>query len=131
LGNENVKLLKQVQDHETRISALEKLFESKPGISKKKISVKEFILEKKPNSDTQKTLIIGFYLENYQEMENFNVGDLKSGFNEAKEKFPSNINREIANNISRGYLMKAKEKNGMKAWTLTNSGERFVEEGSH
>jgi len=63
-------------------------------------------------------------------MSSFNVKDLERGFREAKEKAPANINYNVIQNIKSGYMAEAKErKDKLKAWYLTNSGERFVENG--
>jgi hypothetical protein len=83
---------KALENHEKRITTLEGLFKSDSEKIKKQISIKEFILSKKPIDDVQKTLVIGYYLEKYRNIENFNAKDLENGFREAKEKVPDNIN---------------------------------------
>jgi len=124
------EIKKILDNHEKRIQKLEKLLESKPIQTKKQISVKEFILTKKPKNDVEKTLVIGYYLENFRSMSSFNAKDLEDGFREAKEKVPANINYKVIKNIEKGFMMEAKEKKDkLKAWTLTSTGERFVENG--
>jgi len=117
-----------LDDHERRIKALEG--SPKPDTKKtmKQISIKEFLLTKEPKDDIQKTLVIGYYLEKYENLNCFNVKDLENGFREAKEKIPENINDKVNQNIKNGYMMGSKEKkDNFKAWNLTNSGERFVD----
>ena len=95
----------------------------------KKLSIKEFLLTKKPTDDVQRTLVIGYYLEHFESMDRFNARDLADGFRSAKEPPPTNINDKVNLNIRKGYMMEAKEKKDkFKAWVLTNSGEKFVEE---
>jgi len=126
--DENVRRI--LENHEERIAKLERLFQVKPEIVKKKISLKEFLLSKNPKDDVQKTLAIGYYLEKYDGLTSFNTKDLKEGFRVAKEKIPKNINYKVIRIIQQGYMMEAKEKkDNLKAWNLTNSGERFVENG--
>ena len=121
---------KILEDHKRRIQRLEKLFESEPIKTKKQISMKDFILSKKPKNDVEKTLVIGYYLENFRDMSSFNAKDLEDGFREAKEKVPTNINYKVIKNIEKGFMMEAKEKkDNLKAWVLTSTGERFVENG--
>lgn len=118
----------KLDNYEKRISALERLSAIKSGGTKKKISVKEFILAKKPKNDNQKTLAIGYYLENCENLSSLNRKDLEEGFRSAKEGVPANINDRVNQNIKKGYMMKTKEKkNNLQAWTLTNSGTRYVE----
>ena len=131
LGEDLLKeVMTKLEDHERRITLLEVM----PGKTKKggkKLSVKEFIIEKKPSDDVQKTLVIGYYLEHFEGMDKFNVRDLTEEFGLAREQLPTNINDKVNVNIAKGHLMAAKEKkNKLKAWYLTNTGEKIVEEGS-
>lgn len=123
-------IMTKLGDHERRISVLEGAPAKKIQAEGKKLSVKEFLLAKKPTDDVQRTLVIGYYLEHFESMDSFNIRDLASGFRSAKEPPPININDKVNSNIDKEYMMKAKEKKDkLKAWVLTNSGEKFVEEG--
>lgn len=125
---EILRVEKKLEEHDKRLSKLESLFQARPEVAKKEISVREFILSKKPENDVQRTLTIGYYLEKYEGLLSFNVKDLESGFRDAKEKVPKNINLCVIANISKGHMMEAKErKDNLKAWVLTNSGEKYVE----
>lgn len=130
MGKEEIAdIIKKLEDHERRISALEEM-PQKTISEGKKLSVKEFILEKKPSDDVQRTLVIGYYLEHFEGMDKFNVKDLTEGFRLAREPLPANINDKVNLNIAKGCLMAAKEKKDkFKAWCLTNRGEKFVENG--
>ena len=123
-------IMTKLEDHETRISALEGMPAKKPQAEGKKLSIKEFLLTKKPRDGVQQTLVIGYYLEHLEGMNSFNKKDLAEGFRSAKEPLPTNINDKVNSNISNGHMMEAKEKKDkLMAWVLTNSGEKFVEEG--
>lgn len=127
---EITEVIKKLKEHEKRISKLESLFHVKPEAIKKEISVKEFILSKSPKGDVQKTLTIGYYLEKHEGLSSFNKSDLESGFGNAKEMPPENINDKVNQNIKKGLMMEAKgKKDNFTAWTLTNSGEKYVENG--
>jgi len=127
-SEELAEIKKILEQHEKRISDLERLFRSKPIESKEELSIKEFFLQKQPKSNADKTLVIGYYLERYRGVSPFNIKDLESGFREAKETPPKNINLAVIKNIRKGYMMEEKEKkDNLKAWTLTIKGERFVE----
>ena len=124
------EIMTKLEDHESRISALEGAPAKKTQVEGKKLSIKEFLLTKKPANDVQKTLVIGYYLEHFEGMNEFNVKDLAEGFRSAKEPAPANINDKVNSNIRKGYMMEEKErKDKLTAWVLTNSGEKFVEEG--
>ena len=123
-------IMTKLEDHESRISALEGAPGKKTLVAGKKLSIKEFLLTKKPANDVQKTLVIGYYLEHFEGMNEFNVKDLAEGFRSAKEPAPANINDKVNSNIQKGCMMEEKEKKDkLTAWVLTNSGEEFVEEG--
>jgi hypothetical protein len=130
-GEDTIKeIMRKLEDHESRISTLEGRQDKKTHIESKKLSMKEFLLTKKPANDVQKTLVIGYYLENIEGMNQFNVKDLTEGFRSAKEPPPLNINDKVNSNIQKGYMMEEKEKKDkLTAWVLTNSGEKFVEGG--
>ncbi len=120
----------KLENHEKRIQKLESLLEKNVPKIEKKDSIKEFIISKNPKDYVQKTLVIGYYLEKYLNMDYFNSNDILKGFKDAKEKAPSKkkIYDKISPNIKKGYLMEAGElKGNKKAWMLTNSGERYVE----
>lgn len=129
MENEEIERIKKtLEDHEKRIAKLENLLVSRPATVEKKLSIKEFILSKNPTNDIQKTLAIGYYLEKYEGLPSFNVKDLEKGFHDAKESAPENINYKVIVNSQKGYMMESDEKkDGLKAWNLTNSGEKFVE----
>ena len=129
-NEETAQIRKKLEEHENRIIRLENLFQSKPEAVKKELSIKEFILLKKPNSDVQKTLAIGYYLEKLQGFSSFTVQDLENSFRRAKEQVPQNIQDKIQKNVRKGHMDEATEKkDNKKAYILTSSGERAVENG--
>jgi hypothetical protein len=130
MGKELNEIKDLLEEHEKRIQRLESLFKESPSRTKKQDSIKEFIISKKPKNDVQKTLIIGYYLENYLDMGFFNKNDLLKAFSEAKEKAPpkDKIYDKIDANVGKGFMMVSPEKkDNKKAWVLTNTGEKFVE----
>ncbi|MFX0210116.1 MAG: hypothetical protein ACFFDT_29310 [Candidatus Hodarchaeota archaeon] len=128
MSEEVGKIEKKLEEHEERISRLERLFQTKLEVIKKKTSIKEFILQKRPKGDVQKALVIGYYLEKYQDFSGFSAKDVEQGFRDAREKIPANVGDKIRKNIAKGPMMEAEEeKDEMKAYFLTSSGERFVE----
>ncbi len=129
-SEEIVEIKKKLEEHEKRISKLESSSQAEPEAVKKKISIKEFMISKKPNNDVQKTLTVGYYLEKCENFSSFNTKDLKKNFRAAKEKVPKNTADKVQLNIKKGHMMEAEEKkDNPKAWVLTNSGEKYVENG--
>ncbi len=98
--------------------------------SRKPISIKEFIISKAPSNGILMTLTVGYFLENHGNVSPFTAADLEAGFRSAREAVPPNVNDKANNCVKRGYFMEAKEKkDNLKAWVLTSTGERLVEEG--
>jgi hypothetical protein len=71
--------------------------------------------------------VIGYFLEKFEGLGQFNVNDVEDGFKEAREPAPRNLNEMVNKNIGKGFMMESGEKDGLKAWNLTNSGEAYVE----
>jgi hypothetical protein len=87
------------------------------------------LLGKSIKSETQKVLALGYFLER-EGLTSFNVSDLEAAFRASREKIPGNMNDNVNKNITRGFMMEAEEKkDSKKAWHLTSTGERFVENG--
>lgn len=118
----------KLKELEKRIADLENNTSVKPIGTTKKISVREFLMEGKPKGDVQKTLAIGYYLETVNNFPCFNLKDIRACFKKAKEVVPSNINYKIIKNIEKGLIVECDDKKeGIKAWTLTQSGINSVE----
>lgn len=131
------KFQEQLSALEERIKKLEdavfsKTVEDSAPIKKKKSSAKEFLMTKELKSETQKVLALGYFLEYMEGMESFNVTDLEAVFRSAKERRPKNMNDAVNKNIKRGFLMEAAgKKESKKAWCLTSTGEKHLEDELH
>lgn len=118
-----------LDQHEKRISSLESACASKPTTLQKGVSVKEFILKKQPPNDVEKTLVVAYYLEHQKGVSPLNLSDLEALFKKAKEPVPENLNDKLNKNIAKGYVEEAEnKKDGKKAWVLTETGVRHVED---
>lgn len=128
-GEDISEVVKILEDHERRITALEGM-PVKLGSEDKKLSIKEFLLMKKPKGFAKTVLAVGYYLEKYEGFASFNIRDLEDRFRASKEPLPKNINDSVNGNISQGYIMEAKgKKDNITAWVLTKTGEEYVEGG--
>lgn len=120
----------RIENLEQRVTMLETKLTTEPSMSvaSKQIAPKEFLLSKKPDSDVEKTVFLGYYLEKYKQYGSFNKKDIEIAYRLAKESLPQNISDKISKAITRGFFTKAQEnKDGMAAWCVTTTGERFVE----
>lgn len=121
----------RILELEARVAKLEAaiLVHKRVDVSiQKKISAKEFLLSKVIKTDLHKTLLLGYYLERIEGMSSFNIVDLVSAYQAAKEPRPGNLSDTVGKNMTRGLFMAAPKKEGKKAWMLTTTGEKYVEE---
>ncbi len=138
-----------LQEHERRIKSLEQKVgggetvvpqplqpappaqpaQSAPPAAKV-LSIRQFIVEKSPTDDVQRSLVIGYYLEKQSGLASFNAKDIEKGFVDSREKVPGNVADKILKNVWKGHMMQVKDdKDGLKAYVLTNTGTKFVESG--
>lgn len=132
-----------LKEHEKRIRALEQkvggpevavavaVAPAQPAAPAPKVqSLKQFVIEKSPTDDVQRSLVIGYYLEKQSGLASFNAKDIEKGFVDAREKVPGNVADKILKNVWKGHMMQVNdEKDGLKAYVLTNTGTKFVESG--
>lgn len=95
----------------------------------KALSIREFVQRLGVKKHTDITLAFGYYLEQQAQAVEFTPADINNCYYEAKIE-SSNTSQMIILNIRRGYMMEAKNKSGKgrKRYTLTNSGERYIED---
>jgi len=130
---DNTNTQQQIDNLEQRVAKLEKTiaaFEQNPPAKpqSKKLSIKEFLLDKNPSDDVKRTLAIAYFYEKNNGFTSVNTTNLLDAYEKAKEKKPVNINDKVNMNIGNGHMAEASEKKGnKKAWYVTSSGEKFVE----
>jgi hypothetical protein len=96
--------------------------------SGKAVSIREFIQQFELKKQTDITLAFGYYLEKHTGVPEFTAADINNCYYDAKME-SSNTSQMIVQNIKRGHMMPSKKKGekGTLRYTLTSSGEKFVE----
>ena len=94
----------------------------------KTLSIREFVQKLGFTRHTDISLAFGYYLEKHSGTAVFTHADINNCYYEAKLE-SSNTSQMIIQNIKRGYLMQSKQKGekGKNSYTLTSSGEEFIE----
>jgi len=130
------KVLIEIQERlgrmEERLAKLEGPNQKGLKSFKKGISINEFMSSQKLNGEVQRTLAVGYYLEKYEGLSSFNAKDLADAYRRLKipKSQHINFNYKVIKNIQQGYMTETKQKKDkQKAWALTNSGEKYVENG--
>lgn len=98
-------------------------------VSGKRLSVREFVQKFGAKRHADKIIAFGYYLEKFLGKIEFTAADINNLYYEAKLE-TSNTSQAMIGNIRRGLLMEAagqKKGAGKKRYTLTHSGEQFVE----
>jgi len=93
-------------------------------------SIVEFIKAKgSPTDHTIIEVLFSYWLLKKENMTSYNATDIQNCYDQARITKPANIN-SIMNQIqSTGYVMEAKEKkDNKKAWVITGTGEKYVQE---
>lgn len=95
----------------------------------KSLSIREFVQQLGFKRHTDITLAFGYYLEKMADTPEFTPADINNCYYEAKIE-ASNTSQMIIQNIRRGHMMQSKAKGdkGRKRYTVTASGEKFIEE---
>lgn len=92
--------------------------------SAKQLSMGEFVRQLGLKKHTDIVLAFGYYLEKVSGVREFSPADINKCYYEAKME-SSNTSQMLIQNIKRGRIMPAK--GGKKLYTLTGTGENFIE----
>jgi hypothetical protein len=92
----------------------------------KKLSAGEFVKQSGVKNQIDRALVLGYYLEKYDNVASFTSGDLNEMGKTVKQPF-ANASDVVAKLTGRGMMMSAGDKEGHRAYSLTASGEAFVE----
>ena len=90
--------------------------------------VSEFLAQKNVKSHIDRIIIILFH-RHYKGHKLTTIAELEESYSSARVKTPRNFSDVLADCVRKGYVVEANDKKeGRKAWHITPTGERFVEE---
>lgn len=118
---------------ESRVAKLEAALQNTVSSSSlprqgKSQSIKEFLMTKSASTANDRALVMGYFLENSIDREDFTADEIKECFRRAKIPAPKNVNDVVNKNIAKGFMMESgSQRPGVKSWVLTMSGEQHVE----
>jgi predicted metal-dependent hydrolase len=92
----------------------------------KKISPAQFFKKYNPKTDNDRVLVAGFYLEQVKNLQNFTAAEVRDQIRDAKRNPPKNVNDSINQNVRKGLLMSAGDRDNKIAFVLTSDGEEQV-----
>jgi len=94
----------------------------------KKLSPAQFFNKCNPKTDNERVLLGGFYLEQFGKFQNFTAAEVRDQIREAKRQPPKNVNDAVNQNIKKGLLMSAGDRENKRVFVLTSDGEEEVKE---
>ncbi|MHA1289885.1 MAG: hypothetical protein ACTSPB_21095 [Candidatus Thorarchaeota archaeon] len=92
-------------------------------------SLEEYLEEKgNPTKHTDRIIIFGYWLFHERDMVSFNRKDILKCYSDSRIMEPKNIN-DLLNYVEENqYFIKREDKDGLNAWTISRSGEEYVEQ---
>ena len=96
--------------------------------SGKSLSAAQFFKLCGPKTDNARTLVAAYFLEKYRNAQSSTASDIRDVIREAKVPPPRNPNDSVNQNIRKGLLMTAGDKDKKIAFVVTSDGEAAVEE---
>jgi hypothetical protein len=92
------------------------------------MSPAQFFKGANPKTDNDRVLVAAYFLEKYRSAQNATSAEVRDLIAESKRTPPRNTSDAINQNIRKGLLMTAGEKDSKLAFVLTSDGETVVEE---
>ena len=92
-------------------------------------SLVEFLKQKgEPKKHIDRITVFGYWLFHKKNVRNFNVRDFEKCYSESRITEPSNISDQLNRAQAKGYFRVVDQlKDGLKTWTITLTGERYVD----
>ena len=95
----------------------------------KAFSAPEYFAAKSRSTEIDKVVLAGYFLERHSEVPSYSIREIRDCLVSAKVSIPKNLNLAMIQAVQKGWMMEVPTgKRRGKAWELTQSGERRVEE---
>lgn len=94
--------------------------------SGKKLSPAEFLKKLSHTNQLDRALALGYYLEKVQNLSSFTTKELIELSRQVKYPF-ANISESVSRLVGRGLVMSAGDKDGLRAYAVTATGEQMID----
>jgi len=88
----------------------------------------QFFKTANPKTDNDRVLVATYFLEKYRNAQNATAAEIRGLISEARRTPPTNTNDAVNQNIRKGFLMTAGDRENKMTVVLTSDGESEVEE---
>lgn len=89
-------------------------------------SLNEFLAAKAARSHPDRVACIAYYLYRRDGL-SMTAKDIAEGYTAARVRRPQNVSDVVGTCVRKGWLVDAERRDGAKAWTITPTGEQYVE----
>ncbi len=94
----------------------------------RKMSLAQFFKKTSPRTDNDRVLLAAYFREKMQNAENSTAAEIRDIIREAKRPPPKNTSDAINQNIKKGLLMSAGDRDNKMAFVVTTDGEESIDE---
>lgn len=92
------------------------------------MTLNEFLASKNPTSHKDRVLLVAYYYL-YSKNEPVTRSEIDEAYSLARMRRPKNISDIISKCVGKGYFVDYRDgKEGNKAWQITQTGEKYVQE---
>jgi hypothetical protein len=98
-----------------------------PRAQARTVAAQELIRQSNASSFAEKAIVLGYWLEQYQQKPTFSSADLRAAFEQAREQSAKNPSDLVAKLESTARLMKAEKVGGVQHYRLTSTAIDEVE----
>jgi hypothetical protein len=91
------------------------------------LGINEFLAKVAPSTHPERVTAIAYHTYR-SEGASITTKDIADAYTKARARKPQNIPEVIGTCVQRGYLIEAEKKNGLKSWTITPTGEAFIDQ---
>lgn len=122
------EIKQELEDLKSRVSALEAKLEKNPDIASRTMDISTFVQKFNPNTHPERATAIAYYLEHYEDQENFIKSDIEESYKQCRMKLPANMSDVLAGCEEKGWVMREGKDGQTNIRKLTMNGIEMVKE---
>lgn len=128
MSEQDAQLQQRVERLESRVNELEQQLEkgaAEPAID----GIQDFVLSLEFDSHSENATAIGYYLEEFRNLESFATDDIREGFRECRMKEPGNLSDAMRRANERGLIIRDGKEGPSKLYRVGVDGQKLISKG--
>ncbi len=122
------ELREEVEYLKSRVQDLEAMMEGETPSVTRSMDLSTFIQDFDPTTHTERAAAIAYYLEAYEDQDEFMVSDISEGYEQARISPPANMSDVVGSCEDQGWVMRKGKDGQSTIRQLTKAGIEMVEE---